>query len=552
MKISVLYVDDEPALLNLGKVFLERSGFFSVTTAESVPQALSVLHANTIDAIVSDYQMPDTDGIAFLRKIRESSDIPFILFTGRGREEVVIDAINNGVDFYLQKGGDVRAQFAELGHKIIQATTRSNAEHALRRHIELIRRTAEVSARFIDLPGEKVDEAIRQTLGEIGLFSKADRCYVAEILPDAAHAKITFEWIGHGIEPVQQKLGEIDIHEISWLIRQLSSGEPLSIPRVIDIPSATPEAAAEKKRLMDQGIKSLLLLPLMRGDRTFRLLGLDAVRRELSWTEEDVDVLRIYGQIIMGALARKHADIILKKSEELYRTVFESTGTAMMILGEDRRILAANRGMEFISGYSREELTGNMEWTQFVSDEDLPRLKEYHRQRRIDPAPVPRNYAFRFRRKSGSFLDTFITVEMIPGTGHSVVSIIDVTDLKNTQAALLESEEKFRCLSESMTVGIYMIQDLRFVYTNPAFSRMFGYSSREIKEMPTFLPFFAEEDQQKVLERAGRRLAGFTDADRYFAWGRTKSGELIRLEIHGATTQYIGRPAIIGTMIGTR
>ena len=84
MKISVLYVDDEPALLNLGKVFLERSGFFSVTTAESVPQALSVLHANTIDAIVSDYQMPDTDGIAFLRKIRESSDIPFILFTGQG------------------------------------------------------------------------------------------------------------------------------------------------------------------------------------------------------------------------------------------------------------------------------------------------------------------------------------------------------------------------------------------------------------------------------------------------------------------------------------
>ena len=57
--------------------------------------------------------MPDTDGIAFLRKIRESSDIPFILFTGRGREEVVIDAINNGVDFYLQKGGDPKSQFVE-------------------------------------------------------------------------------------------------------------------------------------------------------------------------------------------------------------------------------------------------------------------------------------------------------------------------------------------------------------------------------------------------------------------------------------------------------
>jgi len=551
MKISVLYVDDEPELLDLGRVFLERSGLFSVTTAESVPLALSVLNANSIDAIVSDYQMPGEDGIAFLRKIRASSDIPFILFTGRGREEVVIDAINNGVDFYLQKGGDVRAQFAELGHKIIQATTRCKAEHSLRRHVELIRRTAIVSARFIDLPGEKVDEAIGQTLGEIGQISGADRCYVAEILPDAAHAKLTFEWIGDGIEPMQRKLGEIDINDIDWLVRQLSLGDPLHIPRVADIPSSPPGAAAERKRLLDQGIKSLLLLPLMRGDRALRLLGLDAVRQELSWTDEDVDVLRIYGQIIMGALARKHADIIVKESEELYRTVFESTGTAMMILGEDRRILAANRGMESISGYSREELTGTMEWTQFVSDEDLPRLMEYHRQRRIDPAAVPRNYAFRFRRKSGSFLDTFITVEMIPGTVNSVVSIIDVTDLKNAQAALLESEEKFRCLSESMTVGIYMIQDFRFVYTNPAFIRMFGYSSREIEEMQTFLPFFAEEDRETIMERARRRIAGLNDADRYFAWGRTKSGDLIRLEIHGATTKYRGRPAIIGTMIGT-
>ena len=51
-------------------------------------------------------------------------DIPFILFTGRGREEVVIEAINNGVDFYLQKGGDPKAQFAELGHKIKKAVNK--------------------------------------------------------------------------------------------------------------------------------------------------------------------------------------------------------------------------------------------------------------------------------------------------------------------------------------------------------------------------------------------------------------------------------------------
>jgi len=77
--------------------------------------------------------MPEMDGIAFLKKVRTSGNtIPFILFTGRGREEVVIEAINSGVDFYIQKGGDPMAQFTELTHKIRQAVQKRQAEAELR------------------------------------------------------------------------------------------------------------------------------------------------------------------------------------------------------------------------------------------------------------------------------------------------------------------------------------------------------------------------------------------------------------------------------------
>ena len=58
--------------------------------------------------------------------------IPFILFTGRGREEVVIEALNSGADFYLQKGGEPVAQFKELEHKVKEAVRRARAENALR------------------------------------------------------------------------------------------------------------------------------------------------------------------------------------------------------------------------------------------------------------------------------------------------------------------------------------------------------------------------------------------------------------------------------------
>lgn len=126
--IRVLYVDDEPSLLEISKFFLERTGEFEVDTLNSAIAALPALESGRYDAIISDYQMPEMDGIAFLKAVRQNSDIPFILFTGRGREEIVIEAINNGVDFYLQKGGDPKAQFVELAHKVKQAVSRRQAQ----------------------------------------------------------------------------------------------------------------------------------------------------------------------------------------------------------------------------------------------------------------------------------------------------------------------------------------------------------------------------------------------------------------------------------------
>jgi DNA-binding response OmpR family regulator len=130
---TILYVDDEHDLLDLGKLFLERTKEFQVEIALSAKEALASPAFQSCDAIVSDYMMPEMDGIAFLKAVRErSGSLPFILFTGRGREEVVIEAINNGVDFYLQKGGDPKSQFAELSHKIRMAVERKRAVDELR------------------------------------------------------------------------------------------------------------------------------------------------------------------------------------------------------------------------------------------------------------------------------------------------------------------------------------------------------------------------------------------------------------------------------------
>jgi len=119
---SILYVDDEPMLLELARLFLEKTGDFRVDTAISATDALDILAKTSYDCIISDYQMPVMDGIVFLKTFRSKGNVaPFIIFTGKGREEVVIEALNNGADFYLQKGGDPKSQFVELAHKVRQA-----------------------------------------------------------------------------------------------------------------------------------------------------------------------------------------------------------------------------------------------------------------------------------------------------------------------------------------------------------------------------------------------------------------------------------------------
>ena len=130
--LSALYVDDEPILLDIGKRFLEKFGTISVDILESPGEAFEKIKIKKYDVIISDYEMPEMDGITFLKKVRaEYPLLPFIIFTGKGREEVVIEALNNGADHYLQKGGDPKSQFTELMHNIERAVERNRTHETI-------------------------------------------------------------------------------------------------------------------------------------------------------------------------------------------------------------------------------------------------------------------------------------------------------------------------------------------------------------------------------------------------------------------------------------
>ena len=120
--INILLVDDDRDLLELSKIFLEMENpSFRITTVNSAQEAIQILGTHPFDVIVSDYQMPNLNGLEFLKILRQEhqSETPFIIFTGRGREEVAIQALNLGVNRYIQKGGEPKSQFGILAKAII-------------------------------------------------------------------------------------------------------------------------------------------------------------------------------------------------------------------------------------------------------------------------------------------------------------------------------------------------------------------------------------------------------------------------------------------------
>jgi CheY-like chemotaxis protein len=123
---SVLLIDDEPGLLEVFSHMAERSREVRMQTASSAKDALRLLQEQAFDAIIVDYDMPELNGIQFLKILRSRGDTtPIIVYTGVGREHTAIEALNSGANFYLKKSEDARMQFRELMGMVRTSVERS-------------------------------------------------------------------------------------------------------------------------------------------------------------------------------------------------------------------------------------------------------------------------------------------------------------------------------------------------------------------------------------------------------------------------------------------
>jgi PAS domain S-box-containing protein len=193
---------------------------------------------------------------------------------------------------------------------------RKKAEEELARRMEFNRLITSTSSRFINLPIEQVDEWATETLQRIGEFAHVDRSYIFRVYDGGEKMDNTHEWCAEGISSHIHRLKGLPTREFSWLISELSKGEARHISRLEELPA---EAVVEKQELQIEGIQSIVLVPMLLHDELIGFVGFDSVRQEKVWSEDDIALLKIVGEILSNALDRKRVEEALRESETRFR-----------------------------------------------------------------------------------------------------------------------------------------------------------------------------------------------------------------------------------------
>lgn len=446
---STLYIDDDASFLSVGKKFLEQSGEIQVDTLISAREAPDILKENTYDLIIADYEMPGMNGIELLKKLREEGNtIPFIIFTGKGREDVAIEALNSGASFYLQKGGEPHIQFAELLNMIKRAVTQKKAELELARKAEDLSRinweltAKEGELRYIIEQMTLQERIIRENEERFRLVLEAtsDGIWDWDLRTNKAYfSDRYYQMLGY--EP-----GEFESSVESW--RSIIHPDDLKYAQ-----SVIQESIRTKNAVFD--IESRFQTKI--GDyRWIHIRG-----KTVSWNE-DGSPRRIVGSHI-DISNRKHMEESLLESEEKYRLLAENSRDIIFRIRIPERVFEyISPAIRYICGYTPEEFYQSPELIQAVI---APSSHEYFEKawEELQQGIVPEEFEFQVLSKIGEL--RWVNQRNVPihdESGRLVAMqgiITDITDRRIAEEQNLENIKKYKILFETIPTGIIITDD---------------------------------------------------------------------------------------------
>ena len=419
-RIRVLHVDDEPDFAELAATFLERADErFTVETATSAKEGLDRVMEAPPDCVVSDYDMPEMDGIEFLTAVRkEYPELPFVLFTGRGSETVASEAISAGVTDYLQKGSGTE-QYELLANRIDNAVrARRNARRADRQE-ELMRLT--------------------EFAGDTGGW---------ELALSTEELLLT--------EGTKRLLG-------------LSTDQTLSLSEALDCYHPDDR----------EGIRAALDRAAETGERTagtWRLETTQGVERIVDVTitpvEKEGTVRRLRGAV-HDVTERRERECELEKKQQFIEQALDALDDLFYVVNTDGTLDRWNERVCEVTGYTDAELA-EMEARELFSERERERVTDaIAHVLSMGQATVEADVL----TADGEQIPYEFTGARLTDTEGAVTGLVGVgRDLTERQ----EREQWFRALVEESPAMISVVDaNGRFQYQSPSVERVLGYDPEE-------------------------------------------------------------------------
>jgi len=509
--VRILHVEDDPDFADLTATVLERDqDAFTVATASSVDEALGILAAASFDCVVADYDMPGATGLDLLERVRaDHGDLPFILFTGKGSEEVASEAITAGATDYLQKqpGTEqydllanrihnavdqyrsrqraatldrVRTLLTDVNQALVRARSRAEAEE------QVCARVAEASPYEFAWIG-----AVNPATGVVEPRARSDDLGYLDAVADGGDED------GDTDRPVYRAVR--DQHTV--LVEDLSAA-----------------AGDWRAAAVDCGFRSVAAVPLTHDDAVYGTLAVYS-SDPVPFTDEERDLLAELGADVSHAIHSFTVEDRLREERDQRAALFENAPSPVVISrpeldGDEHLVASVNDAFVEVFGYERDEIVGTGATELLVPDDG-----------------VGEHVAFRDRAEAGETMTAEVERQTADGRREFVVHIIpfggdegrpdgiyvwylDVTErnerqreLERNQALLHHTEELagtggWEIDAETneleWTAGTYAIHDLSPAEFDPT--------------VDTTIEFYHPDDRDRI-ERAVERC--LTDGEPY-------------------------------------
>ncbi len=486
--IHILHVDDDVSILEITKQILIDIGNFEIDHSCCVDDAQKKLKAHNYDVIVSDYDMPQKNGLEFLKELRDAkNEIPFILFTGKGREEVAIKALNLGSDAYINKAGDPETVYCELSHALHRTIERKRSKKLLADSEQKYRRLIEDMSQGV-------------------------------IIVEGPKPRIVFA------NSAMERMTGFSSQELFFF-------SPTEIAGLIH-----PDDRADFVNRLDQRLA---------GEKQESAYEFKGIRKDgsMTWQEVCSSLIEYNGQrvvqgVFLDITQRKNAEMKLIDSEAKYRSIFDNAEAGMFRTKLDgSAILDCNEKFLKIFNRTRDEVQGNpsiMHWADPFQRQEMLRLLQNN--------GFVSGFECKLLNKQGEVRTCIGSIKVCPEQEILEGSVIDITDRKRAEEDLKESEERYHSLSSATFEGIGISREGKILDANNQFAKMLGYEANEIIGA-NVSDIVAPESLDLVVANIKKAFEG-----PYEHLAKRQDGSIFPVEVRATVINYKGHSARVSAI----